>query len=190
MRLQDKGNRFVLVDKQTDLEKAKDQIARSAFRELDEDPTAEHIEIVKGWAQKWVKKKEISEAWGEYVINTKATPGKNATLYKTHKQGNPVRLLTTGCNSAIENLSRFVERVCAPLTDHIPSRIKDNSHMLQIVDELNEVGLPRNTVLISLDIVNMFPNIDNVKGMKAVEEALNMRPNSKPSTGCVEYLFM
>ena len=185
MRLQDKGNRFVLVDKQTDLEKAKDQIARSAFRELDEDPTAEHIEIVKGWAQKWVKKKEISEAWGEYVINTKATPGKNATLYKTHKQGNPVRLLTTGCNSAIENLSRFVERVCAPLTDHIPSRIKDNSHMLQIVDELNEVGLPRNTVLISLDIVNMFPNIDNVKGMKAVEEALNMRPNSKPSTGCV-----
>ena len=185
MRLQDKGNRFVLVDKPTDMEKAKEQIARSAFRQLDADPTNEHVERVSEWARKWVKKKEISKEWGEYVINTDAVPGKNATLYKTHKQGNPVRLLTTGCNSAIENLSRFVERVCAPLTEHIPSRIKDNSHMLEIVDRLNEVGFPRNTLLVSLDIVNMFPNIDNYKGMGAVEEALGSRSINKPSTACV-----
>lgn len=185
MRLQDKGNRFVLVDKSTDIEKANEQIARSAFRELDADPTNEHVSLVKNWAQKWVKKKEISNAWGEYVINNEAVPGKNATLYKTHKPGNPVRLLTTGCNSAIENLSRFVERVCAPLTEHIPSRIKDNSHMLRIVDQLNEVGFPRNTVLVSLDIVNMFPNIDNIMGMGAVENALNTRSVCEPSTACV-----
>ena len=185
MRLQDKGNRFVLVDKPTDLEKANEQIARSAFSKLDADPTNEHIEIVEHWSQKWVKKKEISEKWGEYVINTDAIPGKNATLYKTHKQGNPVRLLTTGCNSAIENLSRFVERVCAPLSDHIPSRIKDSAHLLQTIDSLNEIGFPANTVLVSLDIVNMFPNIDNEKGMKAVERALNTRPVRKPSTKCV-----
>ena len=57
-----------------------EQIAQSAFRKLDADPTAEHIEKVEGWSRKWVKKKEISESWGEYVVNTDAIPGKNATL--------------------------------------------------------------------------------------------------------------
>ena len=44
---------------------------------------------------------------------------KQYTIYKTHKRNNPVRLLTTGCNKAIENLSRFIEVVCAPLTNNI-----------------------------------------------------------------------
>ena len=38
------------------------------------------------------------------MINEDAKPEKISTLYKTHKQGNPVRLITIGCNTAIENL--------------------------------------------------------------------------------------
>ena len=83
MRLQDTGNRFVIVDKLTDLEKAQEQIARSAFRKIDADLTNKHIEIVSNWSQKWVKKKEISKEWGDYVINTTANPGKNATIQNT-----------------------------------------------------------------------------------------------------------
>ena len=36
--------------------------------------------------------------------------GKNITLYKTHKQNIQIRLLTTGCNTAIENPAIFVEK--------------------------------------------------------------------------------
>ena len=135
--------------------------------------------------QKWLIKGQISSEWRNYVVNEDAQPGKNATLYKTHKANIPVRLLTTGCNIAIENLSRFVELVCAPLSDKIMSRIKDTSHLLDIIDNLNEQGFPRNTILVSLDIVNMFPNIDNEKGLKAVEGALNTRSVCKHSTACV-----
>ena len=35
--------------------------------------------------------------------------GENSTLYKTYKPNNPVHLLTTGCNTATENLSHFIE---------------------------------------------------------------------------------
>ena len=45
-----------------------------------------------------------------YTINDDAQPEKNSTLYKIYKQGNPVRLLTTDCNT--ENLSRFIENIC------------------------------------------------------------------------------
>ena len=40
-------------------------------------------------------------------MNPNAQPGKNRKFYKTHKPNIPVRLLTTGCNTAIENLAKF-----------------------------------------------------------------------------------
>ena len=43
MRLQDKCNRFVVVDKETNKIKAQQQIAKSSFQELNYDPTKEHI---------------------------------------------------------------------------------------------------------------------------------------------------
>ena len=156
MRLQDKGNRFILVDKTTDKQKAMEQIDRSSFIKLDSDPTQEHIKKVSKWCEKWLKRGDLSADWSKFIINATAQPGKNSTLYKTHKENNPVRLLTTGCNTAIENLSRYIESVCAPLTENFKSRIKNTSHLLDIVDELNENGLPDGVILVSFDIVNMF----------------------------------
>ena len=148
MRQQDKGNQFVIVDKETDKMKANEQIERSSFVKLNEDPTNRHIEKVTSWAEKWFNCKEISKDWKNYIINEKANPGKNATLYKTHKTGIPVRLLTSGCNTPIENLSRFIENVCAPLTESMKSRIKNTDHLVQIIDNLNEKGIPENTIIL------------------------------------------
>ena len=185
MRIQDKGNRFVIVDKETDKEKAKEQIERSSFVEVEHDPTKEHIQKVERWAEKWFKKGEITKAWKDYVKNRNAKPGTNSTLYKTHKEGNPVRLLTSGCNTAIEKLSRFIESICEPLTTNMKSRIKNTSHLLEIIDNLNEMGIPENTQLVSFDIVNMFPSIDNKNGIKAVKSALDSRSIKVPSTECI-----
>ena len=44
--------------------------------------------------------------------------------------------------------------------------------MLDIIDELNENGIPENAVLISLDIENMFPSIDNTRGMESIRQRL------------------
>ena len=70
-------------------------------------------------------KEKKSEEWKNFIINNEAVPGKNTPLYKTHKNNTPVRLLTTGCNTAIENMSKFLEQVSAPLTEGMRSRIKD-----------------------------------------------------------------
>ena len=185
MRTQDKGNKFVIVTKETDVQKANEQIQRSSFVKLDDDPTTHHIRKVKQWALKWLQLGEISKEWKEFVINTEARPGKNATLYKTHKQGTPVRLLTSGCNTAIENLARFLETICAPLIKNIPSRIKNTGHLLDIIDSINEKGIPDNSVLVSFDIINMFPSIDNQNGIRAVKNILDTRSIKKPSTECV-----
>ena len=42
-RLQDKGNRFAIVDEETDKITTQQQIAMSSFEEFNDDPTKEHI---------------------------------------------------------------------------------------------------------------------------------------------------
>ena len=185
IRQQDKGNRFIIVDKETDISKAEEQIQRSSFRTIDYDPTLDHVESVKKWAAKWLEKKEITADWVDFIVNEDAQPGKNTPLYKTHKENTPARLLTTGCNTAIENLSRFLEVHSAPLSAQLPSRIKDTGHLLEIIDELNAKGIPDNAILVSFDVVNMFPNIDNERGLRTLQRALSKRTVQKPSTQCL-----
>ena len=46
-------------------------------------------------------------------------------LIKTHKVGNPVRVITSGCGTAIENLSIFVGKCLYSEVLKIESRVKD-----------------------------------------------------------------
>ena len=45
--------------------------------------------------------------------------------------------------------------------------------------------IPDNTILVSFDIVNMYPSIDNDRGIAAVRNALETRANKLPSTDCI-----
>ena len=84
----------------------------------------------------------------------------------------------------MENLSRFIQRICVPLTNNIDAGIS-TEYWLQIIDNINANELPNDTVLVSFDIANMFPNISNIKGIEAVKVALQNRPSQKPSTECI-----
>ena len=71
---------------------------------------------------------------------------------KTHKISNPTRVI---------NPSIFIENVVYDTASELTSRIKDTNLMLDIIDNLNSLNLPLNSNLVSFDIINMFPNIDN-----------------------------
>ena len=97
-------------------------------------------------------------------------------LVKTHKVGNPVRVTTSGSGTAIENLSIFVEKCLYSECLKIESRVKDISQMLTIIDNLNKSNtLTSDCRLVSFDIINMFPSIDNISGLKAVKRILDAR---------------
>ena len=56
-------------------------------------------------------------------------------------------------------------------------RIKDKKYLLQIIDNINSNGLPNDSIL-----ANVFPNIDNIRGIEAVKLALQKKPSQKQST--------
>ena len=92
-------------------------------------------------------------------------------LIKTRKENNPIRVITSGCSTAIKYLSIFVEKYLYKKVNKIDSRIKDTQDMLKIIDMVNGSNvLTKDSVLVSFDIVNMFLSISNVSGLKAVSQ--------------------
>ena len=79
-----------------------------------------------------MKNKVIDVGRVKFIIPKDATAGKRYSLIKT-LNGNPARIITSGCNTAEENLSIFVEKVLYKIAELIPSCIKDTCHMLQII---------------------------------------------------------
>ena len=64
---------------------------------------------ISKWSNKWLHKGQIDQNIATWVVNDKAKPGKAFGTIKTHKEGNPLRLITSCCGTAIENLSAFTE---------------------------------------------------------------------------------
>ena len=156
------------------------------YKSLQSDPTSKHLALVSSWCSKWLGKGEISPEIAKWVLNKEAKPGVAFGNIKTHKTGNPLRLITSCCGTAIENLSAFTEFYLQPLARKLPSFIKDTTDLLNKIGDLNTSGpFPTGTLLVSWDVVSMFPNIDNKLGLTAVRKALNARENKIPSTSCI-----
>ena len=91
------------------------------------------------------------------------------------KKNNPVRVMATCCNTAVENLSIIVENVLLELASGLPSQINDTCHMLEIVDDMNNSNLSSSAILLSFDVVNMFSSIDNNMGIASVRKHFDER---------------
>ena len=107
-------------------------------------------------------------------------------LVKTHKEGNPVRVITSGCGTAIENLSIFVEKCLYSEVLNIECRVQDTSEILTVIDNLNSSNsLTLDCKLVSFGIIKMLPSIDNISGLKSVKKVLESRSNELPPNNCI-----
>ena len=91
------------------------------YNKLNHDPTIEHFEKVKNWGRKWLGEGQISETIATWVANLEPKPGVAFGNVKTHKEGNPLRLITSCYGTAIERLSAFTEIYLKPPAQNLPS---------------------------------------------------------------------
>ena len=85
VRLQDKGSRFVILDRTDYTDKVESNLNDGSFDLLPGDLSSSYYQMVKDWGVKWVSKGEITQPLLDYIINPDAKPGKNYGLSKTHK---------------------------------------------------------------------------------------------------------
>ena len=101
--------------------------------------------------------------------------GVNYMNLKAHKpeKNYPGRLISTGCNSFIKNLSIFTAEELKKVD--LPYCLTDTNELLQKISLLNDSKkLAGKTVYhVSFDIVNMFPSISKDIGRPACREFLD-----------------
>ena len=128
--------------------KLQHQIARSSFTKTGIDYSKNFEEKLNSWILKWTSKGVINNNWKRFITPANLTPGKMYGLVKPHKVNNLVRVITSGCNTAIESFSIYIEHVLFELSVGMPSIIKDSNHLLDIIDNMNSMFLPANATLV------------------------------------------
>ena len=162
VRVQEKGFRFVVLNNDHYVRKVEDQIGRSYFLQLDHNPTQKLDFKIKKWLGGWTKNISFDDKWQSYLKPTNASiSGKMYGLIKTHKVGNPTRVITSECSTTIEKIIYICRNSFIWLANEFPSHIRDTGHILNIVDEFNRSNLPSESILFGFGIKNTFPSNDN-----------------------------
>ena len=133
-----------------------------------------------------MNKGEITQPLLDYIINPDAKHGKNYGLIKTHKPNNPIRMITSGNGTAVENLSLFTEYFLHPCVKNELQILIDTTALLKKVEDINRrfSPFPAGTLLVSWDVISMYPSIDKV-GLDACKTALDHREKLSPITDCL-----
>ena len=71
---------------------------------------------MNNWLNKWPEK--ITEEWKKFITPNNSSAGIMSGMVKTHKNDNPVGVITSACSAAIEKLSILVEKTLCPIADN------------------------------------------------------------------------
>ena len=185
--MQDKGSRFVILDRQDYIDKVESNLNDGSFDVLPSDPSIIFTEAVKNLGEKWIKKGEIAESLLDCILNSEARPGTNYGLIKTHKPGNPIRLITLGNGMAVETLAAFTEYFLYPCVRKELQILLDTTALLNRIEDINHKFAPfsEGTLLVSWDVISMYPSINNEMGISACKRALDERIALSLSTECL-----
>ena len=103
-------------------------------------------------------------------------------LPKVHKRlyDVPGRPVISNCGFCTENISSFLDFHLQPLAQKVKSYIKDTNHFLKKIKELGQ--LPEGTILCTIDVVGLYPNIPHDEGLAFLKNFLDSRVDKQVTT--------
>ena len=188
-RIQDKGSRLVIEWKH----KYKEGILKylediNIFKEENDNPCNRNLQKVKNWTIKWYDECQIGEEEREWITSVNSKPAKIHANIKTHKRNWPYRYIISCIGTPIENLAKWVEYHLKLLSRQHKAYIKDTTHFLNYLEDVNISKGPFNAdsvLLVTRDIANFYPSCDTQKCLQAVQTLLDAREIRSPSTECI-----
>ena len=103
-------------------------------------------------------------------------------LPKIHKRlyDVPGRPVISKCGFYNENISSFLDFHLQPLAQKVKSYIKDTNHFLKKIKGLGQ--LPGGTILCTIDVVGLYPNIPHNEGLAFLKDFLDNRVDKQVTT--------
>jgi hypothetical protein len=181
----DKGNATVVQNRIDYLREGYRQLSdEEAYKALNKDPTELYRREIVNMVEDMYQSGELDERVKQYLMDPVCKASRFYLLPKIHKGTIPTpgRPVVSGNGCPTEKISSFVDHFLNPTTQLIKSYVKDTTHFLQLMNGLGDI--PQGALLVTLDVVGLYPNIPNAQGLEAARVALEKSrpdPNVRPS---------
>ena len=173
----DKGSAVVVIDREKYIDEAMRQLNdREVYIPLHSDPTAAMTKKINVRINKLRDDGYISDSTLQYLlINSDARAGRFYLLPKIHKTNCPGRPVISGCNTPTEKISAFADHQLKPLVPQMSSYVKGTNDFLKKLKDMDE--FPEGAILVTIDVVGLYPHIPHNEGLEAIRKILNTRTN-------------
>ena len=136
-------------------------------------------------AYRFKKKASISEKEIKYFVYDYMNASNLGKLYflpKIHKRLSNVsgRPVICNCETPTEESSEFLDYNLKPVMQRSCSYIKNSGDVIEKIERISNI--PDDAILVTADVVGLYPSIPHELGLKALEEALEKRDSIQIST--------
>lgn len=169
----DKGGSIVIQDTRNYITQVLEHLSdTTVYQERTRDETKDIATLIDTYLSHLLYSYQLDESIVKYLYPDKHP--RTPVLYclkKIHKENQSLRPIVSGCDSPTERISHYISTILTPIAKQQKSYLKDTKHLLQIIDELDNVG--EDTLLCTADVGAMYSNIPHEEGISAAMEALS-----------------
>ena len=178
----DKGAALIVRDREDYLKEARKELEdKEVYLEVPNDSSALVRTIIKS-LEKIRKRGNLSQDTLDYFLVKDPKFTRFCVLPKVHKRlyDVPGRPVISKCSFYTENIFSFLDFHLQPLAQKVKSYIKDTNHFLRKIKELGQ--LPEGTILCTIDVVGLYPNIPHDEGLAFLKDFLDSRVDKQVTT--------
>ena len=161
----DKCKNLVIMDNEEYVTKV-EQIIQT-YENVKNNPTPKLEQDTKTLTKKTLKNK-IPDDYLQKILPQHARTAQFYGLPKTHKSGNPLRPIVSACGDPLDKLSWFLHDILTQILQFIPAHLTNTESYLTRMKNLFPTGLPPNSIVFSLDVMNLYESIPIQAGINAV----------------------
>ena len=163
------------------------------YKNIDHDPTQNIIDAIKSETQNMFDKNIIDKK--EFSLITEHLDKPRMSIFyglpKIHKIFNefpPLRPIVSGFNSCTSRLSEYLDTFLKFQAKKCTSYVRYTKDFFPKINEIK--SLPKNTILVTMDIASLYTNIDHLEGANACYDKLEKRKNKTIPSSLLRNLIL
>ena len=168
-----KGNNIVICYANDYYSKAQEFILNNQFSTMDNDPTNAFQKEIRKVVSNCTTTIHKEEKW-KYINLNQSAPSKKG-LPKIYKTNSPIRPIINWQNAPAYKLAKLLSKL---LQLYIPlPNVSNVRNSIQLMKDLKDISINKNTRLASFDIANMYSNVPTDES-KSIIKFISSRQNT------------